>query len=397
MTHEDQSIVLTELLQLLTDHGFDGMSEAIEILLNEAMKLERSDVLGAMPYQRSESRRGYANGFKPKTVNSRLGRLQLKVPQARDVEFYPSALERGERSERALKLAVAEMYVQGVSTRKVAEITQKLCGLEISSTQVSRAAQQLDEELESWRVRPLGRVPYVILDARYEKVRHGGSLRDCAVLIAIGILEDGRRSVLGVSVSLSEAEVHWRAFLKSLIDRGLHGIELIVSDDHFGLKQARKACFPGIAWQRCQFHLMQNALHYVPKVSMRTEVSQDLRNVFNAPDRHEADRQLAQLVKKYKTSAPDLSHWMESNIPEGLTVFELEMRLRRRLRTTNMLERLNQEIKRRTRVATLFPNEASLLRLVSAILSEQSDDWETGKVYLTMPTHATAKRNTEKG
>lgn len=397
MTHEDQSTVFTELLQLLTDHGFDGMSEAIEILLNEAMKLERSDVLGAMPYQRSESRRGYANGFKSKTVNSRLGRLQLKVPQARDVEFYPSALERGERSERALKLAVAEMYVQGVSTRKVAEITQELCGLEISSTQVSRAAQQLDEELESWRVRPLGRVPYVILDARYEKVRHGGSLRDCAVLIAIGILEDGRRSVLGVSVSLSEAEVHWREFLKSLIDRGLHGIELIVSDDHSGLKQARKACFPGIAWQRCQFHLMQNAMHYVPKISMRTEVSQDLRNVFNAPDRHEADRQLAQLVKKYKTSAPDLSHWMESNVPEGLTVFELETRLRRRLRTTNMLERLNQEIKRRTRVATLFPNEASLLRLVSAILSEQSDDWETGKVYLTMPTHATAKRNTEKG
>ena len=237
----------------------------------------------------------------------------------------------------------------------------------------------------------------MILDARYEKVRHGGSLRNCAVLIAIGILEDGRRSVLGVSVSLSEAEVHWRAFLKGLIDRGLHGIELIVSDDHSGLKQARKACFPGIAWQRCQFHLMQNAMHYVPKVSMRTEVSQDLRNVFNAPDRHEADRQLAQLVKKYKTSAPDLSHWLESNVPEGLTVFELETRLRRRLRTTNMLERLNQEIKRRTRVATLFPNEASLLRLVSAILNEQSDDWETGKVYLTMPTHAPAKRNTEKG
>lgn len=397
MTHEDQSTVFSELLQLLTEHGFDGMSEAMEILLNEAMKLERSEVLGALPYQRSESRRGYANGFKSKTVNSRLGRLQLKVPQARDVEFYPSALERGERSERALKLAVAEMYVQGVSTRKVAEITQELCGLEISSTQVSRAAQQLDEELESWRIRPLGRVPYVILDARYEKVRHGGSLRDCAVLIAIGILEDGRRSVLGVSVSLSEAEVHWRAFLKSLIDRGLHGIELIVSDDHSGLKQARKACFPGIAWQRCQFHLMQNAMHYVPKVSMRTEVSQDLRNVFNAPDRHEADRQLAQLVNKYQTSAPDLSHWLETNVSEGLTVFELETRLRRRLRTTNMLERLNQEIKRRTRVATLFPNEASLLRLVSAILSEQSDDWETGKVYLTMPTHAPAKRNTEKG
>jgi transposase-like protein len=390
MTHDDQSTRFEELLQLLSEHGFDGMAEAIEILLNEAMKLERAEVLGAMPYQRTEARRGYANGFKPKTVNSRLGRLRMQVPQTRDVEFYPSALERGERSERALKLAVAEMYVQGVSTRKVAEITQELCGLEISSTQVSRAAELLDEELEAWRQRPLATVPYVILDARYEKVRHGGSVRDCAVLIAIGILDNGQRSVLGVSVSLSEAEVHWRTFLKSLIDRGLHGVQMIVSDDHTGLKQARKACFPGVAWQRCQFHLMQNALHYVPKISMRTEVSTDLRNVFNAPDRAEADRLLGQLVKKYRSSAPDLSSWLETDVPEGLTVFELPATHRRRLRTTNMLERTNQEIKRRTRVATLFPNEASLLRLVSAILSEISDDWETGKTYLTMPKNALA-------
>ena len=397
MTHEDQCTRFTELLQLLSDHGFDGMTEAIEILMNEAMKLERAEALGAMPYQRSESRRGYANGFKPKTVNSRLGRLRLQVPQTRDMEFYPSALERGERSERALKLAVAEMYVQGVSTRKVAEITQELCGLDVSSSQVSRAAQLLDEELQAWRERALGTMPYLILDARYEKVRHGGSVRDCAVLIAVGVLETGQRSVLGVSVSLSEAEVHWRSFLKSLIDRGLHGVQLIVSDDHSGLKQARKACFPGIAWQRCQFHLMQNALHYVPKVSMRFDVTQDLRSVFAAPDRHEADRLLAQLVKKYETSAPALATWMETNVCEGLTVFDLPSSHRRRLRTTNMLERLNQEIKRRTRVATLFPNEASLLRLVSAILSETSEDWETGKIYLRMLTKATAKRNTEKG
>ena len=390
MTRDDQSTCFDELLQLLSEHGFDGMSEAIEILMNEAMKLERSETLGALPYQRSESRRGYANGFKSKTVNSRLGRLNLNVPQTRDVDFYPSALERGERSERALKLAVAEMYVQGVSTRKVAEITQQLCGLDVSSSQVSRAAEVLDEELQAWRERSLGTVPYVILDARYEKVRHGGSVRDCAVLLAIGVLTDGRRSVLGVSVSLSEAEVHWRGFLKSLIDRGLHGVQLIASDDHLGLKEARKACFPGIAWQRCQFHLMQNALHYVPKVALRTEVSQDLRTVFNAPDRHEADRRLSQLVQKYATTAPDLSAWLETDVPEGLTVFDFPPTHQRRLRTTNMLERLNQEIKRRTRVATLFPNEASLLRLVSAILSETSDDWETGKIYLTMASNAAA-------
>lgn len=397
MTHNDQSTCFDELFQLLSEHGFDGMAEAIEILMNEAMRLERAEALGARPHERTESRRGYANGFKPKRVNSRLGQLNLRVPQTRDVEFYPSALERGERSERALKLAVAEMYVQGVSTRKVAEITKELCGLDVSSTQVSRAAELLDEELTAWRSRPLGAVPYVILDARYEKVRHGGSVRDCAVLIAIGILEDGKRSILGVSVSLSEAEVHWREFLKSLVDRGLHAVQLVVSDNHAGLKQARRACFPGVPWQRCQFHLMQNALHYVPKVSMRSEVTEDLRSVFGAPDRHEAERLLTQLVTKYEQSAPDFSTWAETNVPESLTVFDLPASHRRRLRTTNMLERLNQEIKRRTRVATLFPNEASLLRLVSAILIETSEDWETGKIYLTMTTTAPANRNTEKG
>ncbi len=385
MTHTDQSNGLNEVIQLLAENGFDGMARAVEILMNEAMKLERCEVLGAAPYQRTETRRGYANGFKPKTVNSRLGQLDLAIPQTRDVDFYPSALERGERSERALKLAVAEMYVQGVSTRKVAEITQQLCGLDISSTQVSRAAEKLDAELEAWRNRPLGKTPYLILDARYEKVRHGGSVRDCAVLIAIGVTHNGKRSILGVSVSLSEAEVHWRNFFKSLIDRGLHGLELITSDDHLGIEKARAACFPGIAWQRCQFHLMQNAMHYVPQVSMRTEVANHIRNVFNAGDRHEAEQKLVQLVIKYESTAPDLASWMEQNIPEGLTVFVLPPAHRRRLRTTNMLERLNQEIKRRTRVATLFPNEASLLRLVTAVLSEISDDWETGKKYLTMP------------
>jgi putative transposase len=382
VTHQEQSTAFDHVIQLLAEHGFDGMAEAITVLMNEAMKLERTETLGATPYQRSAARRGYANGFKPKTVHSRLGKLQLRVPQTRGIEFYPSALERGERSERALKLAVAEMYVQGVSTRKVAEITEQLCGLEVSSSQVSRAAEMLDEELAAWRSRPLAEVPYLILDARYEKVRHGGSVRDCAVLLAVGILPDGKRTILGVSVSLSEAEVHWREFLNSLCDRGLRGVSLIVSDDHAGLKQARKACFPGVLWQRCQFHLQQNAMHYVPKVAMRKEVAADLRTIFDAPDRHEADRRMRLVMKKYAKTAPRLTTWIEANVPEGLAVMELPASQRRRLRTSNMLERLSQEIKRRTRVATLFPNEASLLRLVSAVLVEISEEWETGKAYL---------------
>ena len=283
MTHQDQSNARDEVVHLLAEHGFDGMAQAFETLFNEAMKLERSAVLGAAPYERTDSRRGYANGFKPKTVTTRIGKLHFQVPQVRGVEFYPSALERGVRSERALKLALAEMYVQGVSTRKVAAITHDLCGCEISSMQVSRAAELLDAELEVWRNRPLGATPYLILDARYEKVRHGGSVVDCAVLIAMGVTPNGRRSILGVSVSLSEAEVHWRAFLKSLSDRGLHGVRLIVSDDHAGLGQARRACFPGVPWQRCQFHLLQNALAYVPKLPMRREIARDLRSIFHAP------------------------------------------------------------------------------------------------------------------
>jgi putative transposase len=387
MTRQMQSTELDSIVQLLAEHGFDGMAQAIEVLMNEAMKLQRSEALGALPYQRTADRRGYANGFKPKTVNSRLGTLELEVPQTRGVEFYPTVLERGERSERALKLAVAEMYVQGVSTRKVAAITAELCGLDVSSAQVSRAAVLLDEELHAWRSRPLGETPYLILDARYEKIRHGGSVVSCAVLVAIGVTPAGGRSILGVSVSLSEAEVHWREFLASLQDRGLHGVRYIVSDDHAGLKQARAARFAGVPWQRCQFHLAQNALQYVPTLAMRREAARDLRSVLDASDRSEADRQLDRIVKKYADAAPRLAAWLEENVPEALAVLGLPAAHRRKLRTTNMLERINKEIKRRTRVATLFPNEQSALRLVTAVLMEISEDWETNRTYLTMETN----------
>ena len=390
MTHHNQSNTestpLDLMIQVLDQHGFDGMAHAIGIFVNEAMKIERSEVLGAQPYERTSERHGYANGFKPKTLNTRIGKLELQVPQTRGVEFYPKSLERGVRSERALKLAVAEMYVQGVSTRKVTEITQELCGLEVSSSQVSRCAQLLDQELRAWRERPLGKLAYLILDARYEKVRHGGSVVDCAVLIAVGVLPSGKRTVLGVSVSLSEAEVHWREFLASLVERGMHGVEMITSDAHEGLKAARKSVFPGVPWQRCQFHLQQNAVAYVPKVDMRSEVAADIRGVFNAPDAHEAERLLKLNIEKYRTTAPKLADWMERSVPEGLTVFTRPAAHRRRLRTSNMLERLNKEIKRRTRVATLFPNEASLLRLVSAVLAEVDEEWQTGKCYLNTET-----------
>jgi transposase-like protein len=378
------------LLELIAERGFGGMAQAMRLLFNEAMILERTAALHARPFERTPERRGHANGFKPKAVNTRLGRLELQVPQTRGVPFYPNALERGQRSERALKLAIAEMYVQGVTTRKVAAVMEELCGLEVSSSQVSRAMQALDAELTAWRERPLGEVPYVLLDARYEKVRVNGVVTSCALLIAVGISAEGQRTILGVSVALSEAEVHWRAFLATLQARGLHGVHCIVSDDHAGLEAARNARLPGVKWQRCQFHLAKNLFDHLPPNVPQKEASAELRGVFNAPNRVEADRLLAQMVAKYAPTAPKLAAWLETAIPEGLTVFALPVEHRRRLRTNNGVERLNREIKRRTRVATLFPNEASLLRPAAAVLMEVDEEWQSQKRYLPQATPPTA-------
>ncbi len=387
MAHRKHGNAFDDAMELLIENGFDGMADVLRILLNEAMKIEREDCLAARAYQRTPDRKGYANGFKPKTVDTRMGRIAVDVPQVRgDVVFYPSALEKGCRSERALKVAIAEMYVKGISTRRVTSVLEKMCGLEISSTQVSRAAKMLDEELNSWRNRPLGEYRYLILDAHYEKVRRNGSVQSCAVFTAIGINTDGKREIVGVSVSLSEAEVHWREFLKSLLDRGLHGLKLISSDAHSGLQAARQSLFNGVGWQRCQFHLQRNAQAYVPKKSMQKQVSNDIADIFAAPDGELAQVRLKYYVEKYSVPATKLSEWMEENLPQGLSVFELPAEHRKRMRTTNPLERLHEEINRRTRVARLFPNEASLLRLVSAIEMEISEDWVAGKRYLNMNT-----------
>jgi transposase-like protein len=274
------------------------------------------------------------------------------------------------------------MYVQGVSTRKVAAITERLCGTEVTSSQVSRAAAQLDEILEAWRNRPLGEIIYLYLDARYEKVRVDGQIRDMAILMASGVAPSGKRQILGVSVSLSEAGEHWRTFLKGLVERGLRGVQLIISDDHYGLEAARITILGSIPWQRCQFHLQKNAQAYVPKRALRSEVAEDLRTIFNAPDRRTAEQYLQQIVDKYAPIASQLANWLEENIPEGLTVFDFPHKHRRRIRTANMLERTSEEIKRRTRVVRIFPNPASCLRLVSAVLMEISENWETGRMYL---------------
>jgi transposase-like protein len=382
MTNQNNYTIPEEILEQLAEGGMESIPELIRILVNEGMALERERYLQAERYERSEKRKGYANGYKPKSVKTRVGEIEFAVPQVREGSFYPEALEKGIRSERALKLALAEMYIQGVSTRKVAAITEKLCGTKISSSQVSRATAQMDEVLKAWRNRPIGSIPYLYLDARYEKVRMDGQIRSAAVLMAAGVGVDGKRRILGVSVSLSEAELHWRGFFEELIARGLRDVRLIISDDHGGIRKARQAVFTGIPWQRCQFHLQQNAAQYVPRKHLQAEVANDIRSIFNAPSREQAELYLKEIVEKYAKHASALADWLEVAIPEGLTFFDFPVAHRRRIRTSNLMERISQEVKRRTTVIRLFPNQAACLRLVSAILMEISEDWETGRIYL---------------
>ena len=367
------------MMQMLMEEGTHAIPAVVARMYNLAMQFEREMHLNASKYERTEGRTGYANGYKPKTITTGSGKIQLQIPQVRgsDRPFYPKSLERGSRSDRALRMAVAEMYVKGVSTRKVQSIFSELCDVNITADQVSRATQELDAELSNWRNRPISEVKVLFLDATYHKVRMDGIVVPMATFIVTGVLADGHRSVLAVDSEQSESEVHWRKVLAGLKERGMHGVQLIISDNHDGLKAARQATLPGIPWQRCQMHLQQNAQAYVTKASLKGEVASDIRSVFNARSLEDARRLLAEIVEKYSKMQSKLSAWMEDNIPEGLTVFSFPELVRQFLRTNNPAENLNRQIKQRTQLIPAFPNVDSLLRLVSAICVEISDDWET--------------------
>lgn len=371
--------VIEAALEHLIANGPGDIATMFARVFELAMQLERERFLGAELYTRTAERRGYANGYKPKRIDTPAGTVSVQVPKTAGHEgepFYPQSLERGRRSVRAVMLAVAEMYIKGVSTREVESVMREFGIESLSSSQVSRAARLLDEELDAWRNRPLGEIKYLILDARYEKMRHSGVVRDAAVLSAIGVGPDERRRVLGVSVALSEAEVHWREFLESLVARGLRGVEFIVSDDHAGLRAARRAVLGGATWQRCQFHLAQNAIHHSPNMDIRRRIGAELRTVWNAATMAKAQAALGELAASYRSAAPKLADWLEKNIPEGLAVLTLPDHHRRRLRTSNPIERaVQQELKRRTVKVRVFPGDDSLLRLVSAILVEIDEKW----------------------
>jgi len=277
------------------------------------------------------------------------------------------------------------MYIEGVSTRRVTKIMEAMCGFEVSSGQVSNLNKQLDDEFIKWRTRPLPEILYLIIDATYYKVRIDGVVRDCATLIAHGVRrDDGKRIILGVSCALSEAEVHWRDFLNELKERGIGIPTLVTSDAHPGLKAALKATLNATPWQRCQFHLQKNAQEYVTKQHLKSKVASDIKVIFNADDHAHAEERLNDFIKTYEETQPKLAAWAEENLPEGFAVFALPEAHRKRLRTSNACENVNGQIKKRTRVVGLFPSEDSLLRLVTGVLIEISETWETGKAYLSV-------------
>jgi len=361
--------------------GDDGMRRLVQSVVQQVLEAELSSYLNAEPYQRSGERRGYRNGYKPRTLKTRVGELELLVPKDREGQFQTELFERYQRSEKALLLGIMQMYVEGVSTRKVRAITEELCGLEISKSQVSSLAKMLDEEIEQWRNRPLGRYPYLVVDARYEKVRRGGEVISQGVLIAIGINEKGHREVLGVWTADSESEGSWSEVFADLDRRHLQGVRYVVSD-HQGLKRAVERYFQGVLWQRCQVHFLRNALSLVSKKDAGAVLA-ILRTITEAPTLNAARKAIEEGVKSLSRRHPKVARLLEEHGEEILSVYHLPADHWKRMRSTNMLERVNQEIKRRTRVIRIFPNEASCLRLVSTLMMELNIEWME-RIYLRM-------------
>jgi len=385
VTRQDHSQATTEWMQGVLASEEDLLAKILELGLQALMEAERDVHVGAAPFERTGVRRTQRNGYKPRTLKTRVGTLELRIPQTRDGRFYPSMLERYQRSEGALIASLAECYVQGVSTRKVAEICEELFGGSLSHETISQYVARLDEELEPWRMRPLdGAYPYVMLDARYEKARVDHRIVDVAVLVAIGVNAEGRREVLAVETAHGETRASWSAFLGGLVERGLGGVELVVSDAHPGLRDARRRHLPGVPWQRCQRHFLQNALDRAPK-ALEDALHERLRTVWDADGDYEAARErLGVLVTELEAEHPELAEWLETDGEETLSCFHFPPEHRRRIRTTNGVERINQELKRRTRVVRIFPNPESCLRLATALLKEWHEDWITGRRYLRM-------------
>jgi putative transposase len=362
----------------------DFLRPLIQEVVEQVLEAEMDEALGAGKGERTASRLGYRSGYYGRTLVTRVGKLELRVPQDRQGRFRTEIFERYQRSEKALVGALTEMYVQGVSTRKVKAVTEQLCGHEFSASTVSRMNQSLDAELDKFARRRLEEAyPYLILDARYEKVREDGVIRSQAVLIAIGVDWEGRRNVLAVELANRESLTSWREFALSLKQRGLKGVELVISDDHPGLRGAIREVFSEAVWQRCYVHFLRNALDHLPRKA-DDECMTELRWIYDRRTVEEARADLAAWLKKWGKRYQKLCDWVEANIEETLTFYRLPRQHHKNLKSTNLLERLNEEIKRRTLVVRIFPNVASCLRLVRALAVEMHENWIEAIRYLNM-------------
>jgi putative transposase len=372
-----------QLSGLLTeDQGLQGL---VETVLNQVLEAQVTEQIGARPYERSEGRKAYRNGSRPRTLTTRVGPLVLHVPQVRDGSFSTTLFARYQRSEQALVLALMEMVLNGVSTRKVATITEELCGTRFSRSTVSQLCTALDARVEAWNERSLDAqvYPFVIVDALVVKVRRHNAVRATSALIVSGVNAQGRREILGLSLGDSESEGTWADMFAWLKRRGLHGVEVLVSDDHAGLVKAAQRAFQGVIWQRCQVHLQRNVLGRTPR-HLRAQMAAGLRRIFQAEDRAAARTAFAALAAALVGKADRALTILEEGLEDALAVLALPEQYRVRLRTTNGMERLNEEIRRRERVIRIFPNEASALRLIGALLAEQHEVWSTGKRYFDM-------------
>ena len=362
----------------------DFMKPLLQGMLQELLEEEMNHAIGAASHERSPGRQGYRAGYYSRQLITRVGSLELRIPRDRHGKFSTELFERYQRSEKALLSTLAEMYVQGVSTRKVKAITEELCGYEFSAGTISNINKTLDVQLEAFATRALERsYPYILFDARYEKVRQNGVVTSQAVLIALGINWDGRKEVLGVEVANRESLTAWKDFLISLRERGLHGVQFVVSDHHQGLKKAIMEVLPEAIWQRCYVHFLRNALDYLPRKG-DGDCLQELRWIYERRNFSEAQQDLKAWLKKWEHKYSKLCSWVEENIGETLSFYHLPLQHHKHLKSTNLLERLNQEIKRRTRVVRIFPNEESCMRLIRAMAVEAHEGWLEESRYLNM-------------
>lgn len=366
--------------------GGEGLKGLVEQVLNQVLALQVTQALKAEPGERTSERTGYRNGYRDREMQTRIGTLTLKVPRTRDGEFSPELWERYQRSEQAFVLALCEMVLQGVSTRKVEAVTQELCGASFGKSQVSRLCQALDPLVSAWRERPLDVFPFVLVDALVVKVREDRRVKPCALLLATGISESGHRHLLGFALGDKESESSWRSFFTSLKSRGLRGVDLVVSDDHAGLVKAVQGSFAGASWQRCQAHFLRNLSDACPKAEMEAFLA-SAKQVLHAPDGSSARLRLRETCATFESRCSKAVALLESAFDEVTSVLSLPSKYHRLLRTTNLVERLNEEIRRRDRVIRIYPNRASCERLLGALLMEFDESWSSGKVYVDMTVY----------